>query len=62
LFPILGIVSSILISWRIKQYSSALAIPEELKNPATDEKVSGDAKLTPVQSESTSSGKTRKRR
>jgi hypothetical protein len=31
LFPILGIVSSILISWWIKQYSSALAIPEDLK-------------------------------
>ncbi|KAM0874492.1 hypothetical protein ACQ4PT_037387 [Festuca glaucescens] len=58
LFPILGIVSSILISWRIKQYSSILAIPEELKNPLTD----GDAKLTPARSESTSSGETRKRR
>jgi uncharacterized membrane protein YdjX (TVP38/TMEM64 family) len=58
LFPILGIVSSVLISWRIKQYSSVLAIPEELKNPLTD----GDAKLTPARSESTSSGETRKRR
>lgn len=58
LFPILGIVSSILISWRIKQYSSVLAIPEELKNPLTD----GDAKLTPARSESTSCGETRKRR
>ena len=62
LFPILGIVSSILISWRIKQYSSALAISEELKNPPTDGKVSGDAKPTPAQSEDTSSGETRKRR
>jgi uncharacterized membrane protein YdjX (TVP38/TMEM64 family) len=58
LFPILGIVSSILISWRIKQYSSVLAIPEELKTPLTD----GDAKLTPARSESTSCGETRKRR
>ena len=62
LFPILGIVSSILISWRIKQYSSALAISEELTNPPTNGKVSGDAKLTPAQSEGTASGGTRKRR
>uniref|UniRef100_A0ACD5W751 Uncharacterized protein n=1 Tax=Avena sativa TaxID=4498 RepID=A0ACD5W751_AVESA len=62
LFPILGIVSSILISWRIKQYSSALAVPEDPKNPPTDGMVSGDAKPTSGQSESTSSGVTRKRR
>ncbi|CAM0873745.1 unnamed protein product [Alopecurus aequalis] len=62
LFPILGIVSSILISWRIKQYSSALTISEELVNPPTNGKVSDDAKPTPAQSEDTSSGESRKRR
>lgn len=62
LFPILGIVSSILISLRIKQYSSALAIHEELTNPPTNGNINEDAKLTLAQSEDTSSEKTRKRR
>lgn len=62
LFPILGIVSSILISLRIKQYSSALAIPEELTNSPTNGNINEDAKLTLAQSEDTSSEKTRKRR
>lgn len=61
LFPTLGIVSSILISLRIKQYSSALAIHEELTNPPTNGNINEDAKLTLAQSEDTSSEKTRKR-
>lgn len=45
LLPILGIVSSILISLRIKQYSSALAIPEDLTNSPTNGNINEDAKL-----------------
>uniref|UniRef100_A0A0E0BJV0 VTT domain-containing protein n=2 Tax=Oryza TaxID=4527 RepID=A0A0E0BJV0_9ORYZ len=59
LFPVLGIMSSILISWRIKQYSSALVIPEELKNSSTNGKANVDDKAL---SENTNSGETRKRR
>nr|ABA94087.1 expressed protein [Oryza sativa Japonica Group] len=59
LFPVLGIMSSILISWRIKQYSSALVIPEELKNSSTNGKANVDDKAV---SENTNSGETRKRR
>lgn len=63
LFPILGIVSSILISLRIKQYSSALSIPEELKNPPTNGNINEDAKLTLAQpGDDTSCEKTRKGR
>jgi hypothetical protein len=52
-------MSSILISWRIKQYSSALVIPEELKNSSTNGKANVDDKAV---SENTNSGETRKRR
>ncbi|CAO2141915.1 unnamed protein product [Urochloa humidicola] len=62
LFPAIGIVSSILISWRIKQYSSALAIPDELKNAPTNGDSNGDAKLTSTPSTNTNTGQTRKRR
>ncbi|KAL6654756.1 hypothetical protein ACP70R_008221 [Stipagrostis hirtigluma subsp. patula] len=62
LFPTIGIVSSILISWRIKQYSSAIAIPDELKGSPTNGNGNGDAKLALAPSESTNSEKTRKRR
>jgi uncharacterized membrane protein YdjX (TVP38/TMEM64 family) len=62
LFPAIGIVSSVLISWRIKQYSSALAIPEEMKSSPTNGNSNGDAKLASAASKNTSSGKTRKRR
>lgn len=62
LFPAMGIVSSVLISWRIKQYSSALAVPEELQSSPTNGNDNGDAKLGSTPSKNTSSGKTRKRR
>jgi len=62
LFPAIGIVSSILISWRIKQYSSALAIPDELKSAPANGKSGGDAKLASPTSTNTDTGKTRKRR
>lgn len=62
LFPAMGIVSSVLISWRIKQYSSALAVPEELQSSPTNGNDNGDAKLASTPSKNTSSGKTRKRR
>ena len=58
LFPAIGIVSSILISWRIKQYSSALAIPDEIKSAPADGKSNGDSK----KSTNTNTEKTRKRR
>lgn len=62
LFPAIGIVSSILISWRIKQYSSALAIPDELKSAPANGKSDGDAKLASPTSTNTNTEKTRKRR
>ncbi|AQK57582.1 TVP38/TMEM64 family membrane protein slr0305 [Zea mays] len=62
LFPAIGIVSSVLISWRIKQYSSALAVPEELQSSPTNGDHNGDAKLASAPSKNTGSGKTRKRR
>ncbi|GJN25446.1 hypothetical protein PR202_gb13273 [Eleusine coracana subsp. coracana] len=62
LFPTIGIVSSIFISWRIKQYSSALAIPEELKSSPSNGNGNGDAKRVPEPSNNTNSGKTKKRR
>ncbi|OEL18405.1 hypothetical protein BAE44_0020576, partial [Dichanthelium oligosanthes] len=62
LFPAIGIISSLLISWRIKQYSSALAIPDELKSAPANGNSNGDAKLASVPSTNTNSGKTRKRR
>ncbi|WVZ51391.1 hypothetical protein U9M48_002543 [Paspalum notatum var. saurae] len=62
LFPALGIVSSILISWRIKQYSSTFAIAEESKSSPTNGNSNGDAKMASVPSTNSNSGKTRKRR
>jgi len=62
LFPAIGIVSSILISWRIKQYSSALAIPDEIKSAPADGKSNSDAKLASPTSTNTNTEKTRKRR
>jgi uncharacterized membrane protein YdjX (TVP38/TMEM64 family) len=61
-FPTIGIVSSILISWRIKQYSSALAIPEELKSAPINGNANGDDKLVSDPSENIDSGKIKKRR
>jgi hypothetical protein len=62
LFPTIGIVSSILISWRIKQYSSsALAIPEELKSAPINGNANGDNKLVSDPSENIDSGKTKRR-
>jgi uncharacterized membrane protein YdjX (TVP38/TMEM64 family) len=62
LFPAIGIVSSILISWRIKQYSSALAIPDELKSAPANGNSNDDAKLASPTSTNSNTGKTRKRR
>jgi hypothetical protein len=62
LFPSIGIASSILISWRIKQYSSALAIPEELKSAPSNGNANGDDKHVSESSKNTNSGKTKKRR
>jgi hypothetical protein len=62
LFPTIGIASSILISWRIKQYSSALAIPEELKSSPSSGNADGDTKLVPEPSKNMNSEKTKKRR
>jgi hypothetical protein len=61
-FPTIGIVSSILISWGIKQYSSALAIPEELKSAPINGNANGDDKLVSDPSENIDSGKIKKRR
>jgi hypothetical protein len=62
LFPSIGIASSILISWRIKQYSSALAIPEELKSAPSNGNANGDDKHVSESSKNANSGKTKKRR
>ncbi|KAG8089936.1 hypothetical protein GUJ93_ZPchr0011g27803 [Zizania palustris] len=61
LFPVLGIMSSILISWRIKQYSSALFAPGELKSSSANGK-NVDDKPASRSPENTNSGKTRERR
>ena len=62
LLPAMGIVYSVVISWRIKQYSSALAVPEELQSSPTNGNDNGDAKLASTPSKNTSSRKTRKTR
>jgi uncharacterized membrane protein YdjX (TVP38/TMEM64 family) len=62
LCPSIGIASSILISWRIKQYSSTLAIPEELKSAPSNGNANGDDKHVSESSKNTNSGKTKKRR
>lgn len=61
LFPAIGIVSSILISCRIKQYSSALAIAEEPKNSPANGNSNMDTTMDSVPSTNSNSGKTRKR-
>ncbi|XP_020106687.1 uncharacterized protein LOC109722923 [Ananas comosus] len=44
-FPLLGIASSVLISLRIKKYSSKFAIAEELKRSSSDKRKDEDSKV-----------------